>query len=156
MHQKVTIYFHQFSPPNWHKLWKPIATSHPTWCIVKRWNYSYNIIHYYPNNSNLLLTTSYQNKVWNNEAQETTSTRKTSQIQSASEKGKEYEKIVMNHWLAYLFGLTISFSKCSPTHDINSLINLSNWIRYCWTNGKPIWTQEQTRVRQIDSTGSTI
>jgi hypothetical protein len=58
---------------------------------------SYNIIHYYLNTSNLLLTTSYQNKAWKNEAQETTLTKKTSHIWNIIEKGKEYEKIVMNH-----------------------------------------------------------
>jgi len=61
-----------------------------------------------------MLTTSYQNKAWNNEAQETTSTKKTSHIQSASEKGKEYEKIVMNHWFAHMLRLIISFSNIPP------------------------------------------
>ncbi len=78
-----------------------------------------------------MFTTSYQNKAWNNEAQETTSTKKTSHIQSATEKGKEYEKIVMNHWLAYMLGLIISFSKYSPTCGTSFFTNLSNWIMYC-------------------------
>jgi hypothetical protein len=75
---------------------------------VKRWNYSYNTTHYYLNIANLLLTTSYQNK-----AQETTSIRKTSQIRNANEKGKEYEKTVINHWLLYMHGLII-FSQNVP------------------------------------------
>jgi hypothetical protein len=58
--------------------------------------------------------------------QATTSERKTSQIRRASEKGKEYEKTVINHWLAYMLGLIISFSKCFPTFGTRSCTNLSN------------------------------
>jgi hypothetical protein len=62
--------------------------------------------------------------------QATTSERKTSQIRRAREKGKEYEKTVINHWLAYMLGLIISFSKCSPTCGTSFFTNLSNWIMY--------------------------
>lgn len=70
-----------------------------------------------------------------------TSWRKTSQILRAKWNGKEYEKTVMNHWLAYMLGFIISWVKCSPTLGKSSLTKLSNWKRYCCTSGSPTYSR---------------
>lgn len=51
----------------------------------------------------------------------------------------------MNHWLAYMLGLIISFSKCAPTFGTSSLTSLSNWKRYCWTSGRPTYRKYKNK-----------
>lgn len=68
-----------------------------------------------------------------------TSKRKTSHIRRAKWNGKEYEKTVMNHWLAYMLGFIISLVKCSPSFGNCSFTKWSNWNKYCCTRGSPTY-----------------
>ena len=65
--------------------------------------------------------------------------------------GKEHEKIVINHRLPYMLVFIISSTKCSSNFGMGSIINFSNWDRYCCKCGKPAYSNGKNRSIQVYS-----